>query len=92
MAETMGEERRRSPRQGGEYLATLVFGEGAARYCVVTEMSDGGVRITAHGYKVPDEFVLRFTENGPAKAYKAIWRIGHDVGARLIGLPASAEI
>jgi hypothetical protein len=91
MAGTMRVERRRSPRQRVEYLATVVAG-GAARSCVVTEISDGGVRITAHGYKVPDEFVLRFSENGPAKAYKAIWRIGHDVGARLIGLPPSAEI
>ena len=33
---------------------------------------------------VPDEFGLRFPGNGPAKAYKVIWRIGHDVGARLI--------
>jgi hypothetical protein len=80
-----------SPRQRVEYLATVVSGDGAARHCVVTEISDGGVRITAHGYKVPDEFMLRFSGNGPAKAYKAIWRIGHDVGARLIGAQ-SAEI
>jgi hypothetical protein len=49
----MREERRRRPRQRAEYLATMVAGEGAVRYCLVTEMSDGGVRITAHGYGSP---------------------------------------
>jgi hypothetical protein len=83
----MREERRRRPRQRVEYLATMVAGEGAVRDCLVTEMSDGGVRITAHGYRVPDEFALRSSGNGAAKAYRVIWRIGHDVGARLINFP-----
>ena len=80
----MREERRRARRQRVEYLATMVPDNDAPRHCLVTEMSDGGVRINAIGYKVPDEFGLRFPGNGPAKAYKVIWRIGHDVGARLI--------
>ena len=81
----MHEERRRARRQRVEYLATMVPDNDAPRYCLVTEMSDGGVRINAIGYKVPDEFGLRFPGNEPAKAYKVVWRIGHDVGARLIG-------
>jgi hypothetical protein len=81
----MYEERRRARRQRVEYLATMVPDGDAARYCLVTEMSDGGIRINAIGYKVPDEFGLRVPGNEPAKAYKVVWRIGHDVGARLIG-------
>jgi hypothetical protein len=80
----MHEERRRARRQRVEYLATMVPDKDAPRYCLVTEMSDGGVRINAIGYKVPDEFGLRFPGNELAKAYKVVWRIGHDVGARLI--------
>jgi hypothetical protein len=83
-AEHMREERRRAPRRRVEYLATMVPDNNVPRQCLVTEMSDGGVRINAIGYKVPDEFGLRFPGNGHTKAYKVIWRIGHDVGARLI--------
>jgi hypothetical protein len=88
----MREESRRAPRRRVEYLATIVPGNDAPRYCIVTEMSDGGVRINAIGYRVPDEFGLRFPGNEPAKAYKVIWRIGHDVGASLIGTDVPAEM
>ena len=88
-AQQMREERRLAPRRRVEYLATVVLDDDAPRYCLVTEMSDGGVRINAIGYKVPDEFGLRFPGNGPTKSYEVIWRIGHDVGARLIGPPGS---
>ena len=87
----MREERRRSQRQRVEYLATTVLCEGATRDCLVTEISDGGVRLTALGYKVPDEFMLRFSGNGPSKAYKVIWRIGHEVGARSIDFLPSTK-
>jgi hypothetical protein len=88
-AQQMREERRLAPRRRVEYPATVVLDDDAPRYCLVTEMSDGGVRINAIGYKVPDEFGLRFPGNGPTKSYKVIWRIGHDVGARLIDPPGS---
>ena len=84
----MRKERRRARRQRVEYLATMVPDNDAPRYCLVTETSDGGVRINAIGYKVPDEFGLRFPGSEPAKTYKVIWRIGHDVGAKLIGTAA----
>ena len=81
----MREERRRAKRQGVEYLATMVTNGGnPSRYCLVSEMSDGGIRITAIGYKVPDEFGLRLTGDAIPKRYEVIWRIGHDVGAKLI--------
>ena len=47
-------------------------------------MSDGGVRVNANGYTVPDEFGLRFSADGAVKFYKVIWRIGWDVGAKKI--------
>jgi hypothetical protein len=91
----MYEERRHARRQRVEYLATMVPQRDAPRYCLVTEMSDGGIRINAIGYaigyKVPDEFGLRVPGDEPAKAYKVVWRIGHDVGARLIG-PTAAPV
>jgi len=80
----MPKERRQTRRQPVEYLATLISGTCASRYCLVTEMSDGGVRVNANGYTVPDEFSLRFSGGGPVKSYKVIWRIGWDVGAKKI--------
>jgi hypothetical protein len=70
----MVKERRQTRRQPVEY----------SRYCLVTEMSDGGVRVNANGYTVPDEFSVRFSGDGPVKSYKVIWRIGWDVGAKKI--------
>src|SRR5271170_793310 len=81
----MSEERRRARRQRVEYLATMLTNRGTpSHYCLVTELSDGGVRINAIGYSVPDEFGLRLSGHAIPKHYRVIWRIGRDVGAKLI--------
>ena len=59
------EERRRAPRQRLGKLATIKLGIGLApRYCLVSNISDEGVRIHVNGYEVLDEFVLIFPEAG----------------------------
>jgi len=89
----MSEERRRGRRQRVEYLATMVTSRGnPSRYCLVSDISDGGVRITAIGYTVPDEFGLRLTGHAIPKYYRVVWRIGHDIGAKLIDPAPSPEI
>jgi hypothetical protein len=80
----MDRERRSEPRWRGEFLATLVSGDGQRRQCLVTEMSDGGVRINSIGFWVPDEFGLRLTGNAKTRSYRVVWRSGHDAGAKLI--------
>jgi hypothetical protein len=80
-----------SPRWRGEYLATLVPGNGEPRYCLDSDMSDGGMRINAVGLRVPDEFGLRLSGHGYTKSYRVIWRNGHDVGAKLISPSPSAQ-
>jgi len=87
----MGAERRHAKRHRVEYLATLITEKNPPRYCLVTDMSDGGIRINAIGYNVPDEFGLRLTGNAIPRRYKVIWRAGHNVGAKLIDLNTSAE-
>ena len=87
----MNEERRKTPRWCVEYIANFVSDDNAPRYCVVTEMSDGGVRIRAIEYGIPDEFVLRLTRHGCAKAYRVIWGGGRKIGAELIGPVNSIE-
>ncbi len=81
----MIDERRRGKRQRVEYLATMVTSRGSpSHHCLVTELSEGGIRIKAIGYSVPDEFGLRLSGHAVPKHYRVIWRIGHDIGAKLI--------
>ena len=82
------EEKREEPRYPLERLAKIQPGQGVPpRYCLVTDISGGGVRVKAFGFDVPDEFVLLLSGDGPAQdgTYKVIWRLGPDVGANLIG-------
>jgi hypothetical protein len=87
MASPKIEEKRSSPRYPVERLAKIEPKDGTPpRYCLATDISGGGVRINPFGVNVPDEFVLRFSGDGPAKdgTYRVIWRVGYDVGAQLI--------
>jgi hypothetical protein len=81
------EEKRSSPRYPLERLAKMEPRDGTPpRYCLITDISSGGVRINTFGVSVPDEFVLRLSGDGPAKdgTYRLIWRVGYDVGAQLV--------
>jgi hypothetical protein len=87
MPSPTAEEKRGSPRYPLERLAKIQLGVGnSPRYCLITDMSDGGVRVNTFGFEVPDEFVLLLSGDGPARdgTYKVIWRLGHDVGAKLV--------
>ena len=82
------EERRQEPRQGLARVAQIQLRNDAAPiYCVVTDMSDGGVRVHANGFHVPDEFVLLLSNgDGPFQngTYRVIWRRDEEVGAKLL--------
>jgi PilZ domain len=81
------EERRGAPRYPLDRLAKIQFGvDTPPLYCLITDTSDGGVRINVPGFEVPDEFVLLLSGDGPARngTYKVIWRHGQEVGAKLV--------
>ena len=61
---------------------------GSARDCLVTDLSTGGVRLHVEGYEVPNDFVLVLSgEDGIKECnYCVVWRLGHEIGARLVGL------
>lgn len=87
MLSPKAQDKRGEPRYPLERLAKIRLGEGQApRYCIVTDISGGGVRVSTFGSDIPDEFELLLSGDGPAKdgKYKVIWRIGRDVGAKLI--------
>jgi hypothetical protein len=80
-------ERRRAPRHRLGRLVTIKLGVGIApRCCLVTNISEEGVRLQLNGIEVIDEFVLLFPADVPGRSgtYKAVWRSGNDVGAKFI--------
>ncbi len=81
------DEQRETPRYPLERLAKLQPTNGdPSSYCLVTDISGGGVRLTGFSSPVPDEFVLLLAGDGPAQngTYHVIWRLGSDVGAKLL--------
>ena len=57
------------------------------RDCLITDISDGGVRLHAEGFDVPDEFVLLLDGDlkSRERAYKVVWRLGYEIGAKFLG-------
>jgi len=87
-------DRRETPRHP---LARIAKIQTAANtkpcYCVVTDISDGGVQLNVFGADIPDEFALSFSGDGPADdgVYKVIWRDRIFLGAkRLSDVPRDA--
>jgi PilZ domain len=85
MLSPKAKERRRAPRYPCERLAKIQG--NPPRPCLITDFSDGGVRIKTLGFNVPDEFVLLLSSDGPKLdgTYKVVWRLGLTVGAKIIG-------
>lgn len=79
-------DRRQSLRQGPARLAKIQLGPDVAPlYCVVSDTSDGGVRVHANGFHVPEEFALLSCGGAlQTGTFRVIWRNGEEVGAKLI--------
>jgi hypothetical protein len=76
----MFEDRRQTPRFAMRGAARLqAGGTPFPRDCLVTDVSDGGVRLYVEGAGVPDEFTLYFA-NGERRACRVVWRLGFEVG------------
>ncbi len=75
-------ERRRAPRAEVNGLATIKYGtEGVGQDCWISDVSDGGVRLSAEKLDVPDQFDLVFPPFGRARTCRIVWRLGHEIGA-----------
>ncbi len=80
-------ERRQSQRRLLHRVAKIQLASGTLpRDCLITDISTGGVRLHVEGFEVPDEFVLHLSGEGVPKecAYRVVWRLGHEVGARFV--------
>lgn len=82
------EERRLSRRRDLNRMAKIQFANGMLpRDCLITDISDGGVRLHVEGYDVPDEFVLVLSGEGVAgkeRVYRVVWRLGYEIGAKFV--------
>ena len=83
-------ERRQSQRRNLNRTAKIQAGpNGLPRDCLVTDISDGGVRVLVEGFYVPDDFVLLLSGDDIAdreRAYRVVWRLGNEIGAQLVGV------
>jgi len=83
------EDRRLSRRRVLNRVAKIQFGNGTLpRDCLITDISDGGVRLHVEGFDVPDEFVLLLSGDDVAakeRVYKVVWRLGYEIGAKFLG-------
>jgi hypothetical protein len=88
------EEKRRSRRRQINRVAKIQLASGTLpRDCLITDISTGGVRLHVEGFDVPDDFVLVLSGDNLAKecSYHVVWRLGHEIGARFVGLVRRSE-
>jgi hypothetical protein len=83
------EERRRSRRRELNRVAKIQFGNGTLpRDCLITDISDGGVRLHVEGFEVPDDFILLLSGDdlgSKERIYRVVWRLGYEIGAKFVG-------
>jgi hypothetical protein len=80
------QEKRKSKRQPISRNAKLQLPGGSLpRDCLVTDISDGGVRLHVEGVDVPEQFaaLLSIGDGTPKWRHcKVVWKLGHEVGAK----------
>ena len=82
----MLQDRRKSERDIINRAATITsLVDTLARDCLITDMSDGGVRLFAAGIEVPEEFVLLMEDvDDTGRRCRVVWRLGSEVGAEFV--------
>ena len=80
------QEKRKSQRQPiSRYAKLQLRGGSLPRDCLVTDMSEGGVRLHVEGVEVPEQFVLILSVGGgkpELRHCRVVWKLGHEVGAK----------
>jgi PilZ domain len=86
MEQEMREERRKTPRQAINRIAKIIVSDDALpRDCLITDISEGGVRLHVEGITVPDQFNLIVRTTPPTRRQCAtVWRLGYEVGAEFV--------
>src|SRR4051794_25557585 len=81
-------DKRRSQRKTISRHAKIQFSNGSLpRDCLITDISEGGVRLHVEGVDVPDQFVLLLTDGGGTtrpRDCSVVWRLGLELGAEFM--------
>ena len=77
-------DRRRSERLACKKLAQIQFDYGSLpRDCMITDISETGVKVVAENYEMPAEFTIIFS-SGQSRRCQLGWRNGYEFGAEFI--------
>jgi hypothetical protein len=91
----MVKDKRKLPRRAVSLRVKIEIGDGAlVRDCLVTDISNVGVRLYVEGVEVPDTFVLLLGEPDASirpRACQVIWRLGYELGAKFTDTPRRDE-
>ena len=80
----MSNERRQHRRYTINRIAKFQTDAGALpRDCMITDISDGGVKFVAEHLVPPPEFTLIFSTGSP-KQCRLVWQIGCEFGAEFV--------
>ena len=80
-------ERRNSQRRAVSEVVKLELDDGTPAEhhgLLVTDISDGGVRLFARDVILPKVFSLVFPETGIRRECRTVWRIGPEIGLQFI--------
>lgn len=85
MLQTFTEKRQELRRDVARIAKIQVAPDAVPFYCIVTDTSDGGVRLQASGFDVPDEFALLPCGGAlQCGTFRVVWRHRGEVGAKLM--------
>jgi PilZ domain len=78
----MVRERRKNFRVQWNSPATIELDNGRTRTCIVSDLSNGGARISGvKSATIPDQFMLQVFFGGrPARRCRVIWRSANELG------------
>jgi PilZ domain-containing protein len=77
-------DRRRSARLACKRLAKIQFDYGyLPRDCMITDVSESGVKVFMENYDVPLEFTIIFSTGLSCRCHLG-WRNGYEFGAEFI--------
>jgi len=77
-------DRRRSERLACKRLAKIQFDYGSLpRDCMITDVSETGVKVFTEDYDVPPEFTIIFS-TGRSRRCHLGWKNGYEFGAEFI--------
>jgi PilZ domain len=81
-------DRRNSKRRTlNRHAKIQVAGGALPRDCLISNISDGGVRLHVEGVDLPDRFVLLLADGTGSprpRDCSVVWRLGYEVGAEFI--------